>query len=356
MRRFSICVLGLAFMALAVGPVSGTGKSGLTGAAFLKVGVGARAVSLGSAYTAVAGDATQLFWNPAGIAIDNGMQVTINYNQWIADLDHAAIGVTRHFGSLGTIGVGVVSMGLSGIESDRDFVPGFIEDFEPFDTRTGDYDYQDLAIGVTWARQVTDRLALGATGKMISESIDEESGTCYALDVGAIYRVGFRGARIGARLNNLGSDLNHLGTEVSSPLPLIFSVGSSIDLMEEDDMGNKLTLFADATKPQDSDQLVFAAGELQLLHHLKVRGGYKFNYSGISDDKTDETTGNTGEALSPGNPTSTDHTADRTVEGLTLGLGVDVAVASYKVVVDYAYTDFGILDNGHRVSLRLSFD
>lgn len=356
MRRFSNCVWGLALMALTVGPVSGTGKSGLTGAAFLKVGVGARAVSLGSAYTTVVGDATQLFWNPAGIAIDHGMQVTIDYNQWIADLDHVALGVTRHFSGLGTIGLSVVSLGLSDIASERDIVPGFIEDFEPFDTRTGDFDYQDLAFGITWARQVTDRLALGATGKVINQSIDSESATAYALDVGAVYRVGFRGARIGARLNNLGSDLDHLGTEISSPLPLIFSIGSSIDLMEEDDRGNKLTLFADATKPQDSDQLIFAAGELQILHRLKIRGGYKLNYSGVTDDKTDETTGNTGEALSRGNPTSTDNTADRTEEGLTLGVGVNVAVASYDVVVDYAYTDFGILDNVHRVSLRLNFD
>ena len=120
-------------------------------------------------------------------------------------------------------------------------------------------------------------------------------------------------------------------------------------------MGNKLTLLADATKPQDSDQLVFAAGELQVLHRLKLRGGYKFNYTGITDDKTDELTGYRGEALSASNPTSIDHTADRTEEGYTLGLGVDVAVSGYQVVVDYAYTEFGILDNVHRVSLNLNF-
>jgi hypothetical protein len=349
------CLLGLALMALAVGPASATGKAGLTGAAFLKVGVGARAVGLGSAFTTVAGDATQLFWNPAGIAIDSGMQASINYNQWIADLNHSAIGVTRNFGSLGTIGIGVVSMGLSGISSQRDVVPDFIEDFAPFDTNAGDFDYQDLAIGLSWARKVTERLALGVTGKVISQSIDDETGTSVALDVGAIYEVGYRGARIGARLNNLGNDLDHLSTEVKSPLPLIFSIGTSIDVMEEDDRGNKLTLFADATKPQDSDQLVFGAGELQIMHRLKVRGGYKLNYSGVTDDKTDETTGNSGEALSSGNPTSTDFTSDRTEEGFTLGLGVDVSVASYDVVVDYAYTDFGILDNVHRVSLNLRF-
>ncbi len=112
---------------------------------------------------------------------------------------------------------------------------------------------------------------------------------------------------------------------------------------------------ADATKPQDSDQLVFTAGELQVMHRLKLRGGYKFNYSGVTDDKTDETTGNTGEALSPNNPTSTDFTSDRTEEGYTIGMGVDLSLAGYDLVVDYAFTEFGILDNVHRVSLNLNF-
>lgn len=354
MTFYRKCVLGLALAALAVGPVDAARKSGLTGAAFLKIGVGARAVGLGSAYTTVAGDATQLFWNPAGIAIKSGTQATLNYNEWIADLDHVAVGVTRKFGSLGTIGIGVVSLGVSGIASDRDLVPSFIEDFEPFDTETGSYDYTDIAIGITWARQVTDKLAMGVTGKMINQSIDNEGATAFALDVGAIYHIGFRGARIGARLNNLGSDIDFFDRQ-SAPLPLIFSIGSAIDVMEEDDMGNKLTLMADATKPQDSEQLVFTAGELQIYHRLKLRGGYKFNYSGVTDDKTDETTGHSGEALSLNNPTSTDFTSDRTEEGYTLGFGVEVSLAGYEVVVDYAFTEFGILDNVHRVSLNLNF-
>ena len=125
MTFYRKCVLGLALAALAIGPADASRKSGLTGAAFLKIGVGARAAGLGSAYTTAAGDATQLFWNPAGVALDRGMQATINHNQWIADLDHLAIGVTKKFGSLGTIGIGVVSLGISGIQ---DFIEPLTQD------------------------------------------------------------------------------------------------------------------------------------------------------------------------------------------------------------------------------------
>ena len=44
------------------------GRVGTTAAPFLKIGVGARALAMGEAYTTLSEDATGLFWNPAGLA------------------------------------------------------------------------------------------------------------------------------------------------------------------------------------------------------------------------------------------------------------------------------------------------
>ena len=40
-------------------------KTGTTAAQFLKIGIGARALAMGGAYSAVSDDATALYWNPA---------------------------------------------------------------------------------------------------------------------------------------------------------------------------------------------------------------------------------------------------------------------------------------------------
>jgi hypothetical protein len=335
-------VAALMIVLITAGLVSGqVKKTGYTGAAFLKVGVGARAVALGSATTSMTGDVNQMFWNPAGIAMSNNQwQATFTYNRWIADLTHNAGAIAHDFGSLGTIGIGFISLGLSDIAADRDVVPSFlIGTFKPFDTETGStYNYLDLALQVTYARNFTDKLALGVSFKVINQSIDSEGATSFAFDFGSTYKIGFRNAVLGARINNLGKDLKFF--DIGAPLPLVFSVGGSINLIENHQ--HKLMIMADATKPQDADQLVFAGGEYSFNDLVSVRGGWKFNYSGVDDTKRNEFD-------------QRQINAPRTEEGVSLGGGLKVPMGDKKIVLDYAFTEFGLLDSAHRFSLSVTF-
>ena len=96
-------------------------KTGLSGASILKVGVGAKAVAIGSAVTSETGDVNQLFWNPAGISLDRGQtDITFSYNNWLVDLSHNAFAVGHCFGNIGTFAVGGMVSGVSGIDADRD--------------------------------------------------------------------------------------------------------------------------------------------------------------------------------------------------------------------------------------------
>ena len=106
--------------------------------------------------------------------------------------------------------------------------------------------------------------------------------------------------------------------------------------------GTKVTVLADATKPQDAEQLVFSGVEVSLFDMLKLRTGYKINYQGVENEKVDEITRTTFDV-----PT--------TEEGLSFGVGADVPMPGFGATVDYAYTDFGILDSVHRISVSLQF-
>jgi len=53
---------------ICVGLVSGSAFAGTDAAAFLKKGVGARALAMGGAFTSIADDTSAVYWNPAGLA------------------------------------------------------------------------------------------------------------------------------------------------------------------------------------------------------------------------------------------------------------------------------------------------
>ncbi|MFQ5770148.1 MAG: hypothetical protein ACE5HX_06410 [bacterium] len=48
-------------------------------AEFLRIGVGARALGMGGAYVALANDGTAVFWNPAGLAQINALQLSFTH-------------------------------------------------------------------------------------------------------------------------------------------------------------------------------------------------------------------------------------------------------------------------------------
>ena len=69
-----------------------------------------------------------------------------------------------------------------------------------------------ITAGLSYARALTDRIAVGTTIKLISESIDDMEATGVALDAGMTYVVGESGLRLGVSLKNIGNALQYSGT------------------------------------------------------------------------------------------------------------------------------------------------
>lgn len=311
-------------------------KAGINSAAFLKVGVGARQVGMGSATTSLLGDATNLFWNPAGIGLrEDQLQVSFHYNKWIAELSQNALAATYNLGDIGTIGIGVMTFGLSGISADRDVYPGnpALQALQIDQQSSSSYDYMDLLFQASYSRFVTDRLSLGVSVKFISEKIDDQSATAIAFDFGSVYSIGVMNWKVGARINNLGGDIKFY--DYASPIPLTFSIGTSLAPLQDEN--SMLTVAVDAVKPQDGLQYFFTGVEYMFMNMISVRGGYKLNYSGVDDGGT------------------TFRSAIKsTIEGFSAGAGFNTMVSEYGLRLDYSYTQMDILDAVHRVSLTVS--
>jgi hypothetical protein len=314
-------------------------KAGLTGMSFLKVGVGARPVAMGSAATSITNDVNQMFWNPAGMALeDYQYQATFSYNRWIADLNHNAAGFAYNLGDLGTIGIGFVSFGISDIPANRQI--GYTDpDLSRLITdqaSSATYDYMDVLVQLSYARYFFDRLALGVNVKYINQSIDDQSVGVFAVDMGSVYKIGVGNWQIAARMSNLGSDYKYYN--ISNMIPLTFSLGTSAVLVQTD-LNSSLTVALDAVKPQDGPQYYHVGGEWTFMNTLSLRAGWKVNYSGTESDLIGDR---------PLHRTS----VSNTIENLSLGAGINVNVSNMNLQVDYSMTHMDILDNVHRISVR----
>jgi len=220
--------------------------------------------------------------------------------------------------------------------------------FEP--DGTGErFSAQDIAIGVSYARNLTDRFTIGGTVKYISQEIFNETATGVAADVGLLFTTQFRDIQLGVSFSNLGSDLQLDGKDLlqrvdldpnaignnetivallktdNFQLPVIFRVGISGDLLRFGEHA-KLLFSAESTQPNDNSGVVNVGGEFALYNMFFVRAGYQSLFR------------------------------DNAQEGFTFGGGLILNVQeSTSLIFDYAYADFGLLDNVQLFSVGVTF-
>lgn len=317
-------------------------KSGTAVATFLEIPVGARGTSLGNAYVSMANDATSLYWNPSGIARMEQNAALVSHTNWIAgtSLDYAAL--VLPLGGFGTLGFSFTELSMGDMKVRTVELP----------EGTGEYfSASDLAIGVSYARTLSDRFSIGFTGKYIQESIWHETAYAMAVDVGTSFRTDlFGGMIIGASLSNFGSSMQLAGRDAryfirldptkqgttdqvptdiefnSWNLPLLFQIGVSAMPLKTDDFS--LSVAIDALHPSDYDETVNAGAELSYRDFFFLRGGF----NSIRDPNAEG--------------------------GLSLGFGVTSAMfssSSLKVTFDYAYRDMGRLENIQVISVGIAF-
>lgn len=153
-------------------------KAGTTAGTFLEIGIGPSS-GMGGAFVSIANDATALYWNSAGIANLTQNEVSINHINWLAstNLDFAALIIP--LGELGNIGFSFTSLSMGDEKVRTVELP----------EGTGEYfSASDIAVGVSYARNLTERFSIGFTAKYIQETIWHMSSNAFAVDVGTLFK------------------------------------------------------------------------------------------------------------------------------------------------------------------------
>ncbi len=242
--------------------VSAQTENASTGLAFLKLGVGGRAIGMGEAYSALSNDASGVYYNPAGISFSTGDEVTLMHKQWVFGTTTEFLGSTIHSKSF-TFGFGLNSTNVDGIEIRQQ--PGPAE---------GTFGLHDLAISAAASWRIDTSLSIGATGKFLYEKIYVNESDGAAFDIGARYQYNGN-LSFAAVIANIGSMSTLLNEAIV--LPANVRLGVAFQSTIADNFG--LTLASDALKTfKDTGTRIDLGSEVVYNSFLALRAGYQFGY------------------------------------------------------------------------------
>ena len=281
------------------------GGKGTSAENFLKLGVGARAIGMGEAFTAVAADANAVYWNPAGLANLDSRQINVMHNTWLVETYYDHISFAAPF-KKGAMCAGITYLGTG----DIDKYSVFEENKTPTPVPEGTFNAYDMALIGGYGWKISDKLLVGVSGKLLQSKIDSHDANGLAIDIGVLSKTPVENLTVGGTIQNVGSKIKF--NKNGDPLPLMVKVGAAYTMLD-----NNLTTALDITKARDNDAKFNVGCEYLINKSFAARCGY--------NSKIDEGA------------------------GVTVGIGYKHPV----VTVDYAYVPWGDLaeNDTHRVSL-----
>jgi hypothetical protein len=286
-------------------------KVATIGAQFLKLPVGARAVAMGGAFTAIADDASCVFWNVGGLARIQDRILAVNHTPWLADISFSQLTFVGHTRYLpGTFALHARSLYMPEMEVRTVFRP------------QGDgtwFDAGELAIGATYSRSLTDKFSTGIGANFIQSTLASYRGTAMTFDFGTLYDTGFRNFRIGMQIQNIGSDLVYIEKPVK--VPTNFRVGMSTRLLDR--VGQRLVAAGEFSHPSDNTERANLGAEYSVRDLVFLRAGWYYRFD---------------------------------TERFSVGGGLRLpGVIVRECRVDYAYTELSGLPGVHRFSAEFRF-
>ena len=286
---------------------------GTTTAQFLELGVGARAVAMGEAYSAVADDAGAMYWNPAALTNIRKRSATLMHAAYIGSsyFDYSAYG--QNLGSKGAFGAGL-----------QYFSAGGITQTDVTGTDVGSLNPYDLAVSLGYAyklegSQPLNGFSIGLAGKFIQSRILTAAQT-EAADFGALSPAYFNERlKLAFTATNLGGTMK-FDTDAES-LPLTFKLGSSYKITD-----HWLTAL-DVSFPRNDNPYAALGTEYQLVTSgsWKMSGRMGFNSQTIGS-----------------------------VDGFT-GFSFGFGIGNSLLAMDYAFVPLGGVGQSNRISLTCTF-
>jgi hypothetical protein len=303
---------------LVISVVAGLSPAGYalqSGANFLKIDTAARAVSMGSAYTALAAGADSLAYNTAGLASAAGPELGFSHTNWLMGSRHDFICMAAPLGKAApaikngplVLGFGYTRLSNGGFDArnaDRSGGGGFTA-----------YD-QAAMLGIAGG---VGKYRLGIGVKYIESVIAGEKARAVAADLGLNRTLGVLPVMLGVSVQNLGAPMKFISQK--DPLPLTIAAGGAVPVIPG------LNLAVDVKHLiYDRQNRVSVGMEYGVLSSFALRSGYLMN-SAVRNNAS----------------------------GGSRGFSVGAGLNFWSTQLDYSVTPYGDLGDTQKITLKKQF-
>lgn len=250
-----------AVVATLFGDISVAGELGSNTANFLKIGVGARALGMGCAFTSIADNPSAVYWNAAGLRRLTSSQAEFSHQSWYQDVTVENLQIAFP-GDKVSFGAGITYVNLGSIRS-----------YDELGNQSDEITLYNMAFTVAAAADITDNVAIGVSAKYIEQSFDIVKGDAVAADVGIL--ASSHGINFGAAVTNMGTDITYFN--VSEPLPAAVRTGVSFRQFED-----KALFSIEAYTPFRGTPAIHQGLEINLIQDLYARSGLIYQTGAVS--------------------------------------------------------------------------
>lgn len=253
MRKILAVILicaGLYVSAFAAGDYGTPGE-------FLSWGIGGEASGLGRAFTGLADDPSAVVYNPAGLAQQNPLQITLQHVALFYDTMFDFAAVTYPVSGVGTFAASYLRLGSTGYDSrDSNW------------NSSGTFGISDQAVILSYAKDLTPWLAGGLNLKLIDETVFAESGMGFGADIGLLATPNDM-ISIGLDMINIVPPSVKL-SDTAESFPITMKLGFAFKFL-----GDRIIPLFDIEKEFTTQDLKFMMGvEAFPIQDLALRVGY----------------------------------------------------------------------------------
>ncbi len=213
LRKNATWLLLVGFLFWIAQAEAGSGaRTGTAGGQELLIPVGGVGIAMGGAYASGITGVEAIYWNPAGIPVFNGStEALFSHMNYLASINVEYAAVAAKLGGVGTLAFSVQSLGFGAIP---------VTTVEQPDGTGDTYSPTYLTLGLSYARQMTDKIYFGATAKLVTENILRESANGVAFDFGLQYHSSVTGLKFGVVMKNIGPMMQFSGPDLEQSVQL----------------------------------------------------------------------------------------------------------------------------------------